>query len=132
MAVSVDGSAGVDAPDFTKAGAKIVESGSNANGTWIKFADGTLIQRGVSGVMTTNLPPSMGGIYGADGTHTFPVPFFNADYTVNGNGTGWTNWGGWAVAYSTESLTGFGSRGWSGSSAATFRLAWMAIGRWKA
>lgn len=140
MTTTISGTTGVTAPDVKavsglfQGDARIVESGSNANGTWIKFADGTLIQRGLTGTVVTNGSMVMGGIYGTavDGTHPFPVAFYNSDYAISGNGSYWTDWGGWAAPYSTDSLTLFSSRAWSGSPSATCKIQWIAIGRWKA
>ena len=53
----------------------IVESGSNDNGSWIKYSDGTLIQRG-----TAQCPASVGYT-----DVTFPVAFINTDYTIISN-----------------------------------------------
>lgn len=50
----------------------VVESGSNSNGSWVKFEDGTLIQRG-----TAQCPADVGY---AD--VTFPVAFIDDGYTI--------------------------------------------------
>ena len=56
----------------------IIESGSNTNGVYTKFADGTLICR------TTTAPSgTQGNPYIA--TWTFPYPFIDTNYTVTGN-----------------------------------------------
>ena len=55
--------------------AVIIESGSNDNGSWIKYSDGNLIQRG-----TAQCSASVGY---AD--VTFPVAFINTDYTIISN-----------------------------------------------
>lgn len=53
----------------------IVESGSNDNGNYIKFSDGTLIQRGEA-----DCPANVGyaGI-------TFPIPFIDNNYIMIAN-----------------------------------------------
>jgi hypothetical protein len=51
-------------------GGGIVESGTNENGYYTKYSDGTLICRHI---ITINATPSVG----TEGTWTFPVPFLN-------------------------------------------------------
>ena len=53
----------------------VVESGSNANGNYIKFGDGTLIQSGIG-----TCPARVGYA-----EITFPVDFFDTGYVMNAN-----------------------------------------------
>lgn len=66
----------VDFKDITIKGAKIIESGSNDNGSYVKFEDGTMIAyMTVEG--TTNISTAWGSLY-VSPTITlpdFPVPF---------------------------------------------------------
>lgn len=58
--------------------AGIIESGSNDNGSWVKFADGTMIQWGSSAFT--------GAETGNTGTYkviTFPVPFANSKLSIS-------------------------------------------------
>ena len=59
--------------DGNKYFAGIVESGSNANGSYIKFSDGTMICRG-----NFTIPQNTDVYY-----LVFPVPFFNTDYAIS-------------------------------------------------
>lgn len=55
--------------------APIVESGSNANGEYTQYADGTLICRKVA-LMTTNVNTAVGSLFrNQSEVWTFPVPF---------------------------------------------------------
>ena len=67
--------------DYVEAGAGIVESGSNSNGSFIQFADGTMECR------YTSMP----GQIAHAATLTFPVPFIAAPESLQisgGNGAG--------------------------------------------
>lgn len=61
----------------------IIEAGSNANGYYTKFADGTMICRFVD-AGTLNADEATGAIYRSDsfGTWTFPEEFVNTDDLV--------------------------------------------------
>lgn len=65
----------------------VVESGSNDNGYWIKYADGTMICTGSKSVIanasTTN--ETGGGIYRSSGIefNTFPQSFTDVPYSIS-------------------------------------------------
>jgi hypothetical protein len=69
--------------DYVEAGAGIVNSGSNSNGSYVQYADGTMRCRF--------------GLYIAaagSATWTFPVPFIATDYRIGSHpiqGAGWVN-----------------------------------------
>lgn len=113
----------------------IEESGSNAYGTYIKYKDGTMIQRGNLNINT----PASGN--SSSGTITFPLAFFTSEYSIDMmQSTGHGN-----LAYS---IIAFGGRGvgkatnvfefnyacivGSWSAAVGITVSWKAIGRWKA
>lgn len=58
--------------------AGIVESGSNDNGSWVKFADGTMIQWGSASFVGAET-----GTTGSYKRITFPQAFANNKYSVN-------------------------------------------------
>lgn len=102
-------------------GAKVIDSGSNANGYWVKFADGTLICRYS---FTDKLLSGH--------TVTFPHPFISTeDLSIttqqardSGIGAQWIN----GQAINKVSKTGFNVyAGYNESST----IYWKAIGRWK-
>lgn len=107
----------------------IIESGSNANGNWIKYNDGTMICYGVY-TNTLNITSLYEDIYYANtGTITFPVEF-NAIPLLysqtNLAGGGFTFYGN----YTKTSFTGYV---WKIQSASNYntRVHWLAIGKWK-
>lgn len=60
----------------------IVESGENANGSWTKWADGTMICNGTIHINATFV--SWGALYGYDDTniHNFPQTFTDIDTCI--------------------------------------------------
>lgn len=108
----------------------IIERGANANGTYIKFADGTMIcQFAASAPITTS------GAYGSTGFFitpvqnlTFPATFITVP-TVNVDGFSWTvasGWG-WVAGVTTSILQGVLA---SAGSTATGYIMYTAVGRW--
>lgn len=106
----------------------IVSSGSNANGNWTKFADGTMI---CTHVLIG--PISMGlyltGLYQGVLTWTFPSQFVGSP-VVSGTGVdqssvGWVSGGN--ITQSSAGIVYFSKT----SSVAGSGLPVMAIGRWK-
>jgi hypothetical protein len=102
-----------------------IESGSNANGSWMKFPDGTLMQ----------WIPQLTGTTG-DVTWTFPVPFFNTAYA--GSATCWlsdTNSTGYMVNFQNNESRSVSSLRMrreddSGTNSA-IAVTCTVIGRWK-
>ena len=87
----------LEAPEFTVGGSPVVDSGSNANGNWVKYYDGTLIQyirRTEIGVTQTNATGSI--FYGDTAAYAYPVAFVGAapiistDVNAAGNVNIWT------------------------------------------
>jgi len=121
--------------ELDKVGTGIIERGSNPNGSYIKFGDGTLIQFG-------NIPPSSktfspsGGIYSSSQLIGFPIAFYDTNYIMPlptpyypGNAGFWSG----QMGYGGKTINGWASLLWSYQSG-TFSvgLEWTAIGRWKA
>lgn len=59
----------------------ITEKGSNSNGTYIKYADGTLVQYGIYST-TTSLSGSFNNSRFASETITYPISFLNTDNII--------------------------------------------------
>ena len=108
------------------------ESGSNVNGSYMKFNDGTLIQRGVG-----QCPANVAYV-----EVTYPIPFIDTNYTIIANHkyTGGSGYGG-----STQNNNIVVSQAWHNDAgyiysnlpdltAATYprNVQYIAIGRWKA
>ena len=120
-------------PTPAEIGAEAVTvTGSNANGYYIKFADGTMICYGRKYLNTLAITGAWGGLFISAALSTaYPVAFVGspASLSVNmENTTGdiavWLN-----GLSSNTSFTGYFSRGQSGTFNCT--MAWMAVGRWK-
>ena len=109
----------------------IIDSGSNANGSYMKFNDGTLIQRG-GGQCPANV---------AYVEVTYPIPFIDTNYTIIANHkyTGGSGYGG-----STQNNNIVVSQAWHNDAGyiysnlpdltvATYprNVQYIAIGRWK-
>ena len=106
----------------------IVESGSNANGYYTKFADGTLINRYYVGPVTIN------GGSGASVSVTFPFPFIDTNWyssIVITNGQNYWSW--LATAVKDIANTGFSLDIWNNSNGQCPNqyFNYIAIGRWK-
>ena len=108
----------------------IIESGSNENGNWIKFNDGTLIQYGNKEISNIQINTSSIGNYMSAGQNiNFPIPFEEA---ICGN----VSLRGGSAFFITKrfiSNTVMGYFVLSGSSAtlSSAILDWFAIGKWK-
>lgn len=110
---------------------QIIESGSNQNGHYIKYADGTMICRGVAGPYTTNAGT------GQSSDVTLPASFINTSYHVilqliNGQ----AYWASISTAASVVSNTTFKVSTWNSSNNSSAvnsnqNFAYIAIGRWK-
>lgn len=108
----------------------IIERGSNANGEWIKFADGTLICWGNGSVNTTSGPYTAGwntSVYYGQPTVTFPSAFRDTLYTLTGNAT---NRGAVSLLGFTRTTSTFQAEIVDRQSTSTVQWSWCAIGRW--
>jgi hypothetical protein len=113
-----------------------VESGSNANGNYIKYGNGTMICWATKSA-TMGAWSSAGSLYQASNTSniTFPQTFYSKpvlniqiDYTDSGF---WQAWFGRSI-YSTSEITYLQIwRTATGNTGITFTFDYIAIGRWK-
>lgn len=101
-----------------------IESGSNGNGYYTKFPDGTMMQYGLESSATAS-----------SRTLTFPIPFIDTNYTLTGN----------TIHSTTTSVHGVKVEGKTTAGATLYPLYtdanlvafttapinWQAIGRWK-
>lgn len=104
----------------------IIEKGSNSNGYYIKFADGTLIQYGKLVISSLACTTGYGSFYyGTTTAITFPIQFnnlYSLTPTLQSNGIG-------SICVSQSSVSNFTCRcinGTSGNISAT--IFWIAIG----
>jgi hypothetical protein len=107
----------------------IIESGSNANGEYVKYADGTMIANGevtFTGVAITT--SAIGGFRSAGQSFNYPVAFTaQPSLSVLSSSSNLQALAGWSNHSSTEP-TIFLFR--VTSSTQTQRVFWSAIGRW--
>ena len=131
--LTIDASGNVAFPSMPGFGyAPIIESGSNANGTYIKFADGTMICAGSYSIASLAVSTASLGGYRSSPTAallTFPAEFFARPVltamSVGGDGISVTQGG---VSTATAYLI------WTAVStqpAGDREADWIAIGRWK-
>lgn len=81
----------LDTPEFKK----VIESGSNDNGSWIKFSDGTMICYISKKTTLENTLSVYGSLFQTVQEWTFPIPFVNIPTVTCGKfliGTG-ASWG---------------------------------------
>lgn len=107
----------------------IVETGSNANGSWTKWADGTMICEFISAsTVTTNL--AYASLFQSSSVnYTLPVPFVGS-YTVAPTCIVSVNALCWAAVNGTPTSTVVALCAISVINSATTRLGFIAKGRW--
>ena len=109
-----------------------IESGSNANGHWTKFPDGTMIQWNIITVTDQAIDDAYGTLFQGTRDITFPQPFIEAPSASCGifreeNGAGWGS-----IRNTTETLIMLrGMDVVSRTIGNTIEISWQAIGRWK-
>ena len=108
----------------------IVESGSNTNGSWIKFADGAMECWGSTARTATSVL-IVATIYRSPAAViAYPAAFIAVVYPqFNGSDDSLSNT--WPGSTDTETVNGCNSYAWSSSATASTILRWHAIGRWK-
>ena len=106
----------------------VIERGSNANGEYVKYADGTLICTRAT-LSAPNANTALGSIFrSADVAWTFPATFVNTTHlVVSGDVDDADSW----LAVNTITTTGCNVRGLAGATkAAALTCRASAIGRW--
>lgn len=123
------------APDAGGLTGAIIERGSNANGEFVKFADGTLLcfqSFTVSAVLaSSNLFGTTSGVgyRTSDSAWTFPAAFFASPFCF-GSPTGYYDHGGASVHLSNVSKTSAIRRSWF-SASGDYAIDTFAFGRWR-
>ena len=106
----------------------VVTSGSNSNGSYIKYSDGTLICRGKGTFSPAN------GNTGVSTTKTFPLSFVDTDYDVTVTiYDGGAYWSWLAKQVGGKTKTSMTVYAWNNTSykTETAYFSYIAIGRWK-
>lgn len=116
----------------------IVESGSNSNGSWIKYSNGTLIQYGIvsqANANTANSSISAGGYRSSGYNFSFPIEFYETPKSLIASPSGDLTVSGVLPDFEVGlTKTQFQLIWWSVDSNATSRTlkaSWQAIGKWK-
>lgn len=109
-------------------GGGIMETGSNGNGTYIRYADGTMICRHTSTVLTSNT--AFGSLfYSTAYAFTFPAQFVGTPSIVT-SAMSPNGYFAWTAAEGPASNAQFAARTISGSGSATGYITYVAVGRW--
>lgn len=115
--------------------AGIIESGSNTNGSWVKYADGTMFQYGTYDTGLTDFTTQFGSVFYANvySTIDFPLDFIDIPaITINQELGGYL--GGNTLGGGLPTKTNFRVYLYIAQSGVLNRNAtifWQAIGRWK-
>lgn len=112
-------------------GYHIVERGSNANGEWVKFYDGTMICWRFHTVTDQAISTAYGSLFIGARSYTFPVAFSAVPAVAIGE-CHWGTAAPWGTAINT-SVSTFTARFFDVSSRATgtsMDISWQAVGRW--
>jgi len=114
---------------------QVYDSGSNANGSWIRYTDGTMMQWGIATITLASAATSnyFGNTAGtvAYGTNTFNLPqnfsSLTASFTTGGMGAG----GATTVRVYSYTLSTFSMSATDVSTASgSYVVNWQAIGKW--
>jgi hypothetical protein len=107
-------------------------SGSNSNGSYIQYADGTMIEWGVTGSISTTTPANSPIYINSSGALPFPVTFVGTAPKMGVLGTR-TSANGipWAGSISVPTLTTYQIELLSQDNTCVGYATWIAIGKWK-
>ena len=112
-------------------GAPIVESGSNSDGEWTRWADGTqIVNARITPIITLS---AEGSIFNTHISATFPVTFVGTARTLDlsGNHSGGQGWGGKSATYHTPTVGNFEYYSYATGSGVNTSLTYAVIGYWK-
>lgn len=124
-------------PQYTKNKNKgyILESGSNNNGSYIKYSDGTIIQ---TGIITKNInissKSSYSDVYYDDGYFIdFPIPFLNTNYytDIKAESKDAVSLNVYSISDQTNEMCKFNLCSISTLNLSNFKFRWLAVGKWK-
>lgn len=110
----------------------IYDSGSNSNGNWIKYSDGTMICWDRKIVYDQAIDTSYGNAFQGTRNITYPVNFISqpsAQCSCFHWGTS-ASWGS-VLSTTTSTLTVRGCDFFSRAIGTSCEISWIAIGKWK-
>lgn len=108
----------------------IIEAGSNGNGSYTKYADGTMICRGIS---PSSMPTNTAGgslYYSAAVTFTFPIAFVGGVPAVGASSLTTSNYFCWVACDGVSTMSAVALRVVSPSNTGASYISYIAIGRW--
>ena len=111
----------------------IIEKGSNVNGYYIKFSDGTMIEWNSVSDNTFAITSSYGSLYQGVKTYTYPVEFIDVPTCVQCSRAKWGNGASWGTVdgYTKSNITVRAIDVLSRASGTNVAVSWLAIGKWK-
>lgn len=101
--------------------------GSNTNGQWVKFPDGTMICWGSKDVTSSTSATSAYFKYYGTATATFPQTFYSGPTVVSNIQKAAHYWNTTVTSISTTGCTVYAA----GNSNTTSTVDYIAVGRWK-
>lgn len=123
------------ATEYTPFAGYIVESGSNDNGSWVKYSDGTLIQYGnvTKSINIKNKSNSSGWYYDDGYIINFPINFSDTNYFVDINAAtgGLIVLNIYSITNYQNSICEFNLSSNIEYNNSNYKFRWFAIGRWK-
>lgn len=121
------------ANDIELNGYSIIESGSNANGNYVKYADGTMICYMNIEVTDQALNNTYGSLYQGSRTWTYPVEFIDNNVSVNCGQFQWGTSASWGTVVSADKTSAQlrGIDAFSRATGTATKIQATAIGRWK-
>ena len=113
----------------------IYDSGTNSNGSWIRFTDGTMLQWGTSSP-TFAITTSTGPYYGSY-PQNMPISFVDTTYSITAStqlGTYTSFWGKGGPGFGTNSTSSIAYLYFSAPASiasSVIPVQWQAIGKWR-
>lgn len=109
-----------------------IESGSNENGNWVKYSDGTMICWNYMQVTDQAIDNAYGSLYQGSRTIYFPVAF-NSTPSVHCSLFHWGTSASWGCVASATTIAAVirGLDIFSRTTGTICEISWQAIGRWK-
>lgn len=113
----------------------VVESGSNDNGSWIKYSDGTLVQYGnvTKSINIKTISNSTGWYYDDGYAIVFPIKFVDTNYFVEVKSAlgSLITLNVYSITNYQNSLCEFNLSSNVEYSNSSYKFRWFAIGKWK-
>lgn len=122
-----------NANQFEVNGSPIAESGSNANGYYVKYYDGTMIEYLNIEVTDQAINNAYGNLYQGSRTWTYPIEFIDNNVSVTCGQFQWGTSASWGTIVSADKTSANirGIDAFSRAIGTAVKIQAMAIGKWK-